>query len=210
MTKFRVAAKTFFLTYAQCDIPKDEIFQWLLRFEPTYRLVAAEAHADGGKHLHCVISFASKHDVKRADYFDYNNFHPNVQGARRPKETIAYCKKDGDWIEDGEPPFKRGWGEIATCMDKETFLSTVRSLYPRDYVLCYDRLLSYCESHFGNTSGPYRSDFTDFEIPEELSSWVSTEFKVSSGVNRRPRGVPPLAPLQKKKKKKKTGRGAPP
>lgn len=181
MTKFRLSAKTIILTYAQSGlVTRDALYEFLSAKRPKYLVVSAEKHATGDPHLHAVISFADKLDIRKADYFDFQGLHPNMQGARKPRDAINYVKKDGDFVEDGDPPFKRGWGEIASCRDKHSFMMTVKDLYPRDYVLCYDRLISYAEAHFTLDKGPYEDPYEDnWDIPMALDDWFETEFKVN-------------------------------
>ena len=111
MTRFRLRAKIFFLTYSQ--IGEDVIEE--LRSTPTqhfrfieevlgtpsdYRL-ARESHQDGASHLHCVVGYAETQLVNSASLFDYRGAHPNIKSIRGTiKKPWNYAGKDGDIIHE--------------------------------------------------------------------------------------------------------------
>lgn len=64
-------------------------------------IVARELHEDGQPHIHAYVNYMKKIDVKRSDFFDIDLFHPNVQGVRCSAAVAKYCKKDGDYIQEG-------------------------------------------------------------------------------------------------------------
>jgi len=103
--KFRLNAKKVFLTYPQCPVPKEEAMLLLKTDKVSYCLVAQEKHKDDGLHLHVIIIFKKKIDIKRADYFDlyhdFKTYHPNIQTCKSITKSIKYVKKDGDFIENG-------------------------------------------------------------------------------------------------------------
>ena len=68
------------------------------------------------------------------------------------------------------------WGGILErATTKEEFLAEVRQNLPRDYVLGLERLLFFCEHHFGREQTEYvgrsRSEFRE---PATLTEWVSS------------------------------------
>ena len=111
MTRFRLRAKIFFLTFSQ--IGEDVIEE--LRSTPTqhfrfieevlgtpsdYRL-ARESHQDGASHLHCVVGYAETQLVNSASLFDYRGAHPNIKSIRGTiKKPWNYAGKDGDIIHE--------------------------------------------------------------------------------------------------------------
>jgi len=101
--KFRINAKSVFLTYPQCSLDKKILMNFLasLKHEAKYIIVCHEKHKDGSPHLHAVITFKTKVDIKKESYFDINGFHPNIQTTKNINASITYCKKDGDFIEEG-------------------------------------------------------------------------------------------------------------
>lgn len=102
--KFRINARSVFLTYPRCLLDKSVLMNFLasLKHEAKYIIVCHEKHKDGTPHLHAVIIFKSKIDITRNDYFDVNGYHPNIQTTKKMQASIQYCKKDGDYIEEGK------------------------------------------------------------------------------------------------------------
>lgn len=101
-------AKGWFLTYPQCDIPKEAALKMLekdlwqkydLKIEEY--VIAEEKHQDGNPHLHAFIKLNKRVRFK-ADRFDLNEwgkiFHGNYQIAKSWHAVEQYCKKDGDFI----------------------------------------------------------------------------------------------------------------
>lgn len=102
-SKFRINAKSVFLTYPQCDLQKEHLLTFIntLKYKYSYAIICTENHEDGNKHLHAVIKFKKKVDIRNEHTFDLNGFHPNIQTTKNINASINYVKKDGDYIEDG-------------------------------------------------------------------------------------------------------------
>jgi len=66
----------------------------------SYLIVGQEAHQDGQPHLHAVITWEKKKNIKNARYFDFKGFHPSVEAVRNLDAAKNYCKKDKDFIEE--------------------------------------------------------------------------------------------------------------
>lgn len=181
MPEFRLSSKNVFLTYPQVTFTRDELISFLRLKEPRYILVGSELHDDGGRHYHCALSFERKLDIRNAEFFDFCGYHPNIQSARRIKDVIAYCKKEGDFHEEGESPVKRTWREVADATTKDEFFKTVKDVSPRDYILSYDRLCSFAEK-FSSDHQPYVAEYTDFTIPDIMRTWQTEEMNVGSCV----------------------------
>jgi hypothetical protein len=107
---FRLAARNVFLTYPRCDISPREMGEHLKTvFDCKYILVVQEEHNDEeegpdiGVHLHCLLMGNRKHDIKRESWFDYRDFHPNIQKVKKPEDCFNYCLKGYlDKFEDGD------------------------------------------------------------------------------------------------------------
>jgi len=67
-----------------------------------YLICCIEAHQDGTPHVHAVIQFSKKVDIRNERHFDLNEFHPNVQSVKHMGKSINYVKKDGLYTEYGE------------------------------------------------------------------------------------------------------------
>lgn len=96
---FRIAAKKFFLTYPRCDATKERLVEVLREkgFITEY-YVAQEQHEDGGYHLHAAVMYANKLNIKSANSFDFDGFHPNVQAAREWRSVVSYVTKHPNYI----------------------------------------------------------------------------------------------------------------
>jgi len=101
MPAFRIDAKNFSLTYPQCTASKEAVLDFLQTMSPNYICVSKEQHADGNPHIHAAISFETKKNLRNERYFDFNEFHPNIQSTRNMDQWINYIKKGGDFIEIG-------------------------------------------------------------------------------------------------------------
>ena len=101
--KFRINAKSVFLTYPKCLLTKEELQNFLcsLKHKASYVIICKENHEDGTPHLHSVIKFQKKVDIRNETFFDIQGYHPNIQTTKNINASINYCKKDGDFIEEG-------------------------------------------------------------------------------------------------------------
>lgn len=101
--KFRINARSVFLTYPQCPLSKEELLTFLctLKYEAQYVIVCMEKHKDGTPHLHALINFQKKIDLQNQRFFDINGYHPNIQTTKNINASITYIKKCGDYIEEG-------------------------------------------------------------------------------------------------------------
>lgn len=96
---FRIAAKSFFLTYPQCNASKQQLKEFLdTKGRVIYVLIGQETHEDGNFHLHALVTFEKKINVKSKKFFDFSGFHPNVQAAKNIPAIKNYISK-----EDKEP-----------------------------------------------------------------------------------------------------------
>lgn len=104
MPQFRIQGKTFFLTYPQCDRAKEDLHAYIKSLDPTAVLAiitCKEEHEDGSPHLHCVVQYTTRKDIRDERYYDYEGFHPNIQTCRSPKASVTYVMKGGDFINEG-------------------------------------------------------------------------------------------------------------
>lgn len=96
---FRLSTKKVFLTYSQCETNIDDLLAHLVSLVPIARLIIArEKHLDGHTHYHVAFESEKKLSIRRHDYFDFNGFHPSIEGVKHWEKTVNYCKKDGDYI----------------------------------------------------------------------------------------------------------------
>lgn len=181
---FRLRAKRFLLTYPQCNLSKEDLLNGIQQQCPGLVFdyyIARERHEDGNPHLHAYLRFQCQFESRDQRCFDVQHFHPNIQVARSEKKSIAYVKKDGEYItnvnETTNSDNKPNWSEIlGTSTTSEDFLQAIRTNYAREYVLHYDRIRYFAEVHFQPARQPYVSAHDVFRIPEELADWIRSEF----------------------------------
>ncbi len=110
--------KNDLLTYSRCNVPPDVCGRALSdrfglvnnRSNPLDEVhVVREAHADGGNHLHALISFASRKRITNPLAFDILDekewCHPNVAIVRSWDASCLYLSKTGNeiyhWYREG-------------------------------------------------------------------------------------------------------------
>ncbi|AHJ61446.2 replication-associated protein [Pouzolzia golden mosaic virus] len=197
-SKFRIAAKNYFLTYPQCSLSKEEALSQLQNLTtPTnkkYIKVCREFHEDGSPHLHVLIQFEGKFQCKNQRFFDLvsptrsAHFHPNIQGAKSSSDVKSYMEKDGDTVDWGEFQIDkrsaRGGQESANdayakalnsgC--KSAALGLIKELAPKDYVLQFHNLDNNLDRIFAPPAEvftvPFSSSSFDL-VPEEIECWAA-------------------------------------
>ncbi|WXB20463.1 RepA [Apiscitlodal virus] len=192
---YRLTAKNIFLTYSQCFLPKEALFDFLkqkiAQFNLLFICVCFEHHQNGDPHLHAMLQLEKKLDTENPRFFDipdpHNSkrvFHPSVEPLRLPKASHTYLRKDGDFIEEGtfnssrRSPIKdlqSIWRFILdSSTDETSFYASVRELRPMDYVLRWPAIQSFARDHFQRRFIPYTPQFMDFpHLPSHVRSWAA-------------------------------------
>lgn len=105
--QFRLRARFLFLTWPQCDTPKETVLaniKKLTNYE--YAVVCREDHKDeAGVHLHAFVALTkrcSKTGCKWLD--DLAGKHGHYRAARNNYAIVNYVIKDGDYVFDGFDP----------------------------------------------------------------------------------------------------------
>lgn len=160
MSGFRVSCSAVLLTYSQIgELTKEEVYFTLLdRLPPFDYSIGEETHADGGRHIHCVLKFRVKFDSRDVTIFDIpthdNNFHPNIQTIKRGK---AHLERAIEYTEKEDPcplssfPKKLTWAEIIDeSATKEEYLSNIKKYYPREWALNLQRFEYSAQKLFPN------------------------------------------------------------
>lgn len=176
--KFRLCAKKVFLTYAQCPLSREDILTGLqLTGEISSYIIAQELHQDGHPHIHAMIEYKTKLNIRNARHFDIQSHHPKVEPVKKPKECYDYCKKDDATPLQSIPPFefteKRKWSELNDTTSKEEFMATALQISPRDYYLNLERLEYAANKKFKITSPPFTPKYSidSFIIPHIIKVW---------------------------------------
>lgn len=104
--EFRITAKKFFLTWPRCDATKEVVRDMLLTKATTKGwIVCIEDHKDpdehggAGTHLHAVVEYTRKLNIKDPRAFDIGEFHAHIEACKNYSDARMYCMKDGDFIQ---------------------------------------------------------------------------------------------------------------
>ena len=100
--RFRINARSVFLTYPQCDASPEDVLQkitaWGKSRKLKFAIVGAEEHKDGTPHLHAVLVFSARINVRRAAIFDaFTGKHGHYEATRSVAMCTRYCTKDGNY-----------------------------------------------------------------------------------------------------------------
>lgn len=186
---FQINAKNVGLTFAQCDVSKEDMLHALrLKYIDASILVAHERHQDGNSHLHVHLQWTTNFRTRNEREFDILGFHPNVQSIRSPTNWNNYCRKDKDVYEHGEFVLrteKPKWSEVLTCETKEEAEEMIKTIAPRDYVLAHERVEYYLRKAFERQVPTYLPEHTNFntEAFPDLLTWLDQINEVNPNPN---------------------------
>lgn len=182
LPKFRFNAQKVLLTYSQCGgLSKEEVlFTLQERYAVNLHCCAEETHDDGGRHIHILLSFQKKLDVKGSDCFDINDgiqqHHPNIKTVQR---GAANWEKAHDYVEKEDPcPLcnikrKLGWDEVLEQATSAVhYLDLVRANYPREFQANLQRYEYTASKLFGQCINTIKEGWTpqyNHSVPGELS-----------------------------------------
>lgn len=164
-------------------------------------IVARELHADGGNHLHAFIDFGRRYTTRRADVFDVDGRHPNIQSRLRdPVAGYDYVIKDGDVVAGGaeRPEAKQNavdkrqdnWHAICNATSRDEFFELVREHFPERLVTGWNNILAYANHHFPLVPEPSQPvsgfDFDTSRYPE-LDRWAQCIIDWDASLGKSPR-----------------------
>lgn len=174
---FRLNAKGLFLTYSQCATSREDALanaQRLLNTDDneivTY-IVAQEKHKDGNFHLHCWFGMRTSVNFKDVNKLDViGGQHGNYQGARSPKNVMAYCiKEDQNWLANFDVVRK-----LAAMTSKKKYVGTelitnkrkLCDLVQEDPALIYDysKLKRAMIEYNNDVNAPVAGEFRKVEV----------------------------------------------
>lgn len=122
---FRIQAKKIFVTYAQCTLTREAVYEFINEKHPVQKaIVCIEAHADGTPHLHAAVWFKRKVQITNPRIFDIEGFHPSIESTRNWSASVTYVKKDGnflEWLNDDEGEYESIYDLAETMTSKEFF-----------------------------------------------------------------------------------------
>jgi len=109
--KFRIDAKSWFLTYPKCPVGKTLALE-LLRAKKAVKgmVVAAEKHEDGSPHIHAYVLLNTRYNCTNPRFWDLRVgdtvYHGDYQKCRNIDDVVKYIRKDGDILEFGDINWK--------------------------------------------------------------------------------------------------------
>lgn len=130
--KFRVNAKCFALTYPKCCASKELICEALVGMHnPVRVIVSEEKHEDGSPHIHAMVLYTIKKNIKDSRHFDIGGFHCNIQGVKCREDWEHYIKKDDNWVayEKGFDPDDYAIGKKRKSFEDLEWVKQFRQLH---------------------------------------------------------------------------------
>ncbi|ADR77532.1 replication-associated protein [Sida golden mosaic Liguanea virus-[Jamaica:1:2008]] len=198
---FRINAKNFFLTYADCSLSKEEALSQLQNINTPvnqkFIKICREFHKNGNPHLHVLIQFEGKYQCTNNRFFDLvsptrsAHFHPNIQGAKSSSDVKSYINKDGDTLEWGEFQIDgrsaRGgcqsandtYAKALNASSAEEALQIIKEEQPQHFFLQHHNLVANAHRIFTKAPEPWvppfpLSSFT--AVPDEMQDWADEYF----------------------------------
>lgn len=153
---FILNARYFLVTYPQCGT----LDEWAVNDHfgslGAECLVGREIHADGGTHLHVFCDFGRKFRSRRADIFDVEGHHPNIERSKRnPRKGADYASKDGDIVAGGlavnSLPTKIVSGPqdpgstLVCCENRKEFYEVAEDICPWDLITRFGSMHAYAK-----------------------------------------------------------------
>lgn len=184
---WRFQAINVFLTYPQCNIPKERVLELLKAIRPIKDYcIAEELHQDGTPHIHAWVCFVTKVNTQVVTFFDLiegeRTYHPNIQKPRSIKHVQEYITKDENYI--SSPKYKdlaekKPWSEMGSdCTTVAEFMEQVKEHHPKEFWLHHRQLLDAAEYYFkarNNVHEPIAPP-TPMLPTAEMTNWLETEY----------------------------------
>lgn len=182
---FILNARYFLVTYPQSD----GLDEWaVVNHFATFGaecIVARENHATRGTHLHLFVDFGRKFRSRRADIFDVDGFHPNIERSKRnPRKGAHYACKDGDIVAGGlDVPTlptrlvsaAQDKGATIICAESQReFFELAEEFCPWDLITRFGSMHQFAKWKWPELAEPYESpaglELTDGAFPD-LAEW---------------------------------------
>jgi len=190
---FRLNTKNVFLTYPRCNALPKALGEHLVALRTVrYACVVREHHADGAYHLHALIQWVDKINIRNQRHFDFEGSHPNIQPARDLQAVHAYIHKaipenaspDDKW-ETGEFSSSSKvdkWLRVAEAATEEECLTAALEASPRDFVLQHDKITEYARKKARRTQEYIHNNRITFKLPPQMIAYMANEFRNPVGL----------------------------
>lgn len=173
---FRVCARNIFLTYPKCGLHQEIHDHWSKEAEAT---TALEQHEDGQPHVHAVLRYSTKQDIRNERRFDFQGFHPNIQGCKSLRHSLQYISKHGNVLGSTGDACRPSRHDaltdlLATSCDSSTFMAGFQRIDPARFIVNYQQLEYFAARRFGGKSDCVMRNRIEFKVPTPLDDWVNT------------------------------------
>lgn len=124
---YRLQGKHLSLTYPRCDVSLEDLLTFLRNKQSGSRMVrsvivSSETHEDGGLHRHAYVQYDGRVNLSNPRFFDFGEFHPNIQSCRNVEAWKNYVRKDGTFLEWESDIEEVDLVTIASRMSRREFL----------------------------------------------------------------------------------------
>jgi len=184
---FRLNAKNVFLTYPRCSIAPRTLGEHLKTLRPTtFIQVSRETHEDGAYHLHVLLQWVDKYNLRNERFFDFEDHHPNIQAVRQVADVFDYinkalptpCTENDKWT-SGEVslnPKADKWLRVANATSESECLEAALDASPRDFVLNHDKITEYARKKARHIEPYVHDEGITFHLPPQLLAYITNEF----------------------------------
>jgi len=191
---FRLNARNVFLTYPKCPIAPATLGEFLATIRPTFYVhVTRESHRDGHFHLHALVQWVDKFNLRNERKFDIQGYHPNIQPARDVESVEDYISKhvsessDRSTVEWTSGTLKTSakndkWKHVAEASTPTEVLERALEASPRDFVLQYDRICEFARLKQRQRVRYIPNPAERFRLPPGLAEYMITEFTKPVGL----------------------------
>lgn len=162
--KFRLQSRKIGLTYPKCPIKMEAMCDHLrikfAQWQPQLIIVAMEDHKKSdGRHLHAYLRLTLQPNIRRADFFNVEDYHPNVKVINNEEEWLHYVCKGGnvfcypptwqyqDYVKRKSNHHETRSLRIATDIFEGATMSTLRFKYPDFMLLHQKQVHAFWNSH---------------------------------------------------------------
>lgn len=181
-------AKKAFVTWPNANHTLEAFYAALEALDSTsdasFRL-ARELHEDGTPHFHALVIWPTKKRSRDARWLDCAGQHPNIQPVRNHQASFDYVSKDGAYMDKGSvepsPTTSDRWKSALEAHSPNTFEERIKEASARDYIVNYERIITFRDVRFKQRSRPYVSnpDWT-FETVPALRDWEAQRQQVGN------------------------------
>lgn len=150
---FRIQTASFFLTYPQCPLDFDYVYDQLREIKYNdigvdLVCVGRELHEDGQPHYHAYVKFQKKINLRNIRFFDLTHYHPNIQACKKVNECLKYVTKDGEYKANFELKIKYTLKEcLLRANDEKEFIDLGLQSMDWKFGYGFNSLLKLWEKH---------------------------------------------------------------